>query len=104
MFSRKWLTCIAGVAGLIATQSASAYVECSPLRVATIMTADGSTYIYWTNGGMGSLSNTGYDRQAILGLATTALTLELTVTVRLADGSSCTGSTQSIVGFALNRS
>ena len=104
---------------MIAAQGASAYVECDPVKVTSVMATDnGSIYISWVNlvtsatgmGGIAPTTTTGgatvpnNDYKNVMALATTALSLDLPVTIRLANGSSCTAALQPITGLQLNRS
>jgi hypothetical protein len=104
MFSKKWLGCIAGLAAMTAAQSASAYVQCNNFKVESILsTENGTIHIFWVGGLMSSIAKTDDDQKATLALATTALALDLPVSVRFDDGASCTGNSQLITGFQLNR-
>jgi hypothetical protein len=106
----KLVSTLVGMAGLIAAQSASAYVQCSGKIQSIFSTDDGSVYIYWTTGGSGTIT-TGNptaniaadpDAKTTIAFATSALLSDLSVTYRYADGASCTGTFQSITGLALN--
>lgn len=90
------------LATLVLPTWAHAYVECSvtPYRY---YVGDGILWVIWREGGAGFISQTSQDFKPTLLAVTTALVAgRAPMTVRYADGTSCTAQPASIVGLWLN--
>ena len=92
--------CIAGLA-LAAPAISQAYVECyvNPQRY---FVGDGILWVIWKEGGAGISSQSSQDFKPILAAVMTSMSSGRPMTVRYADGNSCTAQPVTIVGIWLN--
>jgi hypothetical protein len=92
--------CIAGLALAIPTIS-QAYVECS-VNPQRYYVGDGILWVVWKEGGAGLSSQSSPDFKPILATVMTSLAGGRQMSVRYADGTSCTAGPGTIVGVWLS--